>query len=600
MKRFAVLFLVLAFALPLFAAGGASQQQSAAGSGERVITHVTPRPLTVSPQGSGDPIYHPQPATYYVSNPRWPNQPPVSNRGGFPIVQQPLTVRLAHPYYSYVTDYYDNDQVRYLEALTNVRIEWDLLPEVNTMDRVNLMFASGERLPDAFHAVSFPTAMLITLGEAGLIMPLQDIIADNAHVFRMMVEQNPGVTALTTMSDGNTYTMGTVGLAVHPNYYAMRFWINERFMNTLGISLPRTTEEYYQYLIAVRDRDPNGNGLRDEIPFISAIDGWHAHYDGFLMNSFIINSTSADSNPINRRRMFRTETGQIDVSYNKPEFRQGLEYLHRLYAENLMAPETFTLNRAGMIALIENPGVPIVGSLPSGGPHEFANTDGERRTHYTHLPPLRGPNGVQLSWYDGEFAGLGLGTFVLTKDTQVPEVLVKWNDYWYTEDMYTRNRYGIEGRDWYQPDPSEIGFTGEQVMYAEILRWGTPQNAYIGRSAGSWLRHPTFNRVTDDYYQLENRLWRATMDYMPYRFERNVPGSLPFTVEEARDYTMLNAAIIEYVEQTMAQFVTGRLALNDANWNNYVQTIDRLGLSQLLRVTQSAFDRTWGEILGYR
>ena len=373
MKKLVILFLILLITSSVFAVGSG---QTSAAPAQRVITNVTPRPLTVSAQ-YGDPAQWPQPATYYVNNPAWPNQPPVSNPGGFPIVQQPITVRLAHPYYSYVTDYYDNDQVKYLEELTNVRIDWDLLPEVNTMDRVNLMFASGEGLPDAFHAVGFSTAMLITLGEGGLIMPLQQLIEDNGFNFRMMVDENPGVIAATTMADGNIYTMGTVGVQGHPNFNAMRFWINQRFLDALGMQMPRTTEEYYQYLVAVRDRNPNGLGPSvKEIPFISAIDGWHAHYDGFLMNAFIINNTSADSNPLSRRRMFRTEEGMIDVSYNKPEWRQGLQYLNRLYSEGLMAPESFTLNRAGMIALIENQAGPIVGSLPSGGPHEFSNTGG--------------------------------------------------------------------------------------------------------------------------------------------------------------------------------------------------------------------------------
>ena len=592
-----LILLILSVTASIFAAGGGQADQ---GSTQRVQTNVTPRPLTVTPQ-IGEARFHPQPATYYVTNPAWPHQPPVSNRGGFPIVQQPLSVRIAHPYYSYVTDYYNNDLVLYLQELTNVHVEWDLLPEANTMDRVNLMLASGEQLPDAFHSVGFNTATLITLGEGGLIIPMQQLIEDNAHVFRMMAEEFPGVMAFTTMADGNIYTMGTVGVAVHPNYNAMRFWINQRFLDTLGMQLPRTTEEYYQYLVAVRDRDPNGNGQRDEIPFVGAQAGWHAHWDGFLMNAFIINNTSSyDTGLDARARMFRTETGQMDVSYNKPEWRQGLQYFNRLYSEGLMAPESFTINRAGLIALVENP-VSIVGSLPNGGPHEFANTGGDRRTHYRVLPPLRGPNGVQLAWYGGEFAQFGLGSFTITKDSLVPEVLVKWNDYWYTEDIGTRNRYGVVGRDWLQPAPGTVSVTGGQARYEEILRWGSPQNAYLGRSGGSWGRWGSFDRaMSEDPFELEFVLWNAMLEYAPYNFTRNVPGTLPFTVDEARDYTQLNAGIIEYVETSMAQFVTGRLALNDANWNTYLQTIDRLGLAQLLSITQTAFDRTWAYTLGYR
>ena len=599
MKKALVLLLIIAVSIPLFAAGGGAQQQQAAAGGQQTIVNVTPRPLTVSPQ-YGPPERFPQPATSYRTNPRFPNQPPISNINGFPIVQQPYTIRLAHQYYYYVLDYYTNDLVLYLEELTNVRVEWDLLPEVGHMDRVNLMFASGERLPDAFHGVGFTSAMLITLGDGGLIMPIDDLVFDNSWNYAARLEMQPQIWPATTMANGRVYTMGTAGNE-HPNSHAMRFWINQPFLDALGMQMPRTTEEFYQYLVGVRDRNPNGLGPSvQEIPMIADIEVWHGQYDGFLMNAFIINNTSNFNNePTSRRRMFRTEEGLIDVSYNKPEFRQGLEYLARLYSENLMAPEAFTLTRAGVIALVENPAGPIVGSLPQGGPHEFANTGGERRTHYRIMPPLRGPNGVQWAWFD-EFATLGLGSFIITKDAEAPELLIKWNDYWFTPDMATRNRYGVLGRDWLIPPEGTIAVTGGPAMYEEILRWGTPQNAYLGRGGGTWGVFSSPDRAfTGDPFELEYVLWNAYQAYMPYRFTRNVPGMLPLTVEEARDYTMLNANIIAYVEQTMAQFVTGRLALNDANWNNYVQTIDRLGLRQLLDITQAAFDRGWAATLGY-
>ena len=601
MKRLLVLFLILTVSASLFAGGGGGQQQPAAAGAQQTIVNVTPRPLTVTPQ-YGPPERFPQPATYYRTNPRFPNQPPISNINGFPIVQQPYTIRLAHQYYSYVLDYETNDLVLYMEELTGVKVEWDLLPEVGHMDRVNLMFASGERLPDAFFGVTgFTSAMLITLGEGGLIIPIDDIVFENAYNYGARVELEPGIWPATTMANGRVYSMGTAGLP-NPNQHAMRFWINQPFLDALGMQMPRTTEEYYQYLVGVRDRNPNGLGPSvQEIPMIADIEVWHGQYDGFLMNAFIINNTSNFNNPpAQRRRMFLTERGEIDVSYTKPEWRQGIEYMHRLYSEGLMAPEVFSLTRAGVIALVENPAGPIVGSLPQGGPHEFANTGGERRTHYRVVPPLRGPNGVQWAFFD-EFNTLGLGSFFITRDADAPELLIKWNDYWFTPDMSTRNRYGVLGRDWLIPPEGTIGVTGGPAMYEEILRWGTPQNAYIGRGVGSWGTFGSQHRaLSPDPFELEFVLYNAYVAYQPYRFERNVPSMLPFTVEEARDFTMLNTNIIEYMEQTMAQFVTGRLAINDANWNNYLQTIDRLGLAQLLNVTQNAFDRGWAETLGYR
>src|SRR5699024_7776392 len=44
-------------------------------------------------------------------------------------------------------------------------------------------------------------------------------------------------------------------------------WINEEWLDNLGMDMPETTEEFYEYLKAVKEQDPNGNGKADEVPF---------------------------------------------------------------------------------------------------------------------------------------------------------------------------------------------------------------------------------------------------------------------------------------------------------------------------------------------
>jgi len=334
---------------------------------------------------------------------------------------------------------------------------------------------------------------------------------------------------------------------------------------------------------------------------LGSIDSWYSNVDGFLMNAFIINEATTSTAGIDeRRRMFITEDGRIDVSYNKPEWREGLAYMNRLHSEGLLATESFTITNSELRALIEREGPPIIGSTPNGGPHNFANTAGDRRTHFEIVPPLRGPRGVQLAMYD-EWLPIRSGRFVITKDSLIPEVAIKWADYCYSPDWHTRNRYGVLGRDWNIPPAGTPGVNGNDALFEELIRWGTPTNALLGSNNIAWPRFVSYNRtISPDPFELEAVLWDARAKYWPYRFPRSVPRILPFTVDEARDYNTLNRTLVEYAEQSMAQFITGQLPLNDANWNNYVQQIDRLGLPQLLRITQTAFDRTWAEALGYR
>lgn len=47
--------------------------------------------------------------------------------------------------------------------------------------------------------------------------------------------------------------------------------INQEWLKTLGMSMPENFEEFVEVLKAFRDKDPNGNGISDEIPMVGAI-----------------------------------------------------------------------------------------------------------------------------------------------------------------------------------------------------------------------------------------------------------------------------------------------------------------------------------------
>jgi putative aldouronate transport system substrate-binding protein len=582
--------MVTALLLPVMVFAGGQQSQAASAPA------VTPTgKLSVTPQ-YGDEKWYPKPATGWTANPKYPQQPPISGVNEFPIVANKINMRMAIPYHSYVTDYENNDLTRYMEELTNVHIVWEILPEVNPLEKVNLMFSAGDALPDVFVGFVMPSTMLITLGSGGLIMPLEDLIERNGYNMKNLFETNPKVYSIMLSADGKVYSLGDQNTN-EANKLPMRFWINKTFLDALGMKMPTTTDEYYEYLKAVKTKDPNKNGRADEIPLVGATEGWHAEIDGFLMNAFAYNETSTDRDPVNRRRVYLTPNGKIDVSYNKPEWKEGLEYLHKLYAEGLLAPESFTLHKEDLRSLVEYEGALIVGSLPSGGPHEFANTQGERRKNFVVLPPLKGPKGVQQIWYD-EFLAERTGQYLVTRDCKIPDIAIKYADYLYTEDFQTRNRYGVLGRDWRIPPAGTVAVNGGVAKYEEILKWGTPQNAHWGNMI-VWNRFASYMREkSNDPYELEAVLWNAKQLYEPYAFKRSVPRTMAFTLDEARRYAELNRLIVEYVEQSLARFVTGDLDLN-RDWDRYLNDLNRMGLNDLLSITQAAFDRQWKKALGY-
>jgi putative aldouronate transport system substrate-binding protein len=507
-----------------------------------------------------------------------------SEPGVLPIVEEKVDLEIMLPYYSYVTDYEDNKFTKMMEEKTNVHVVFNLLPETEATDKLNLVLSSGADLPDVVMNTQMTNESLIMYGSQGLFIPLNDLIEEHGFYLYELFEAYDDVETQLTAPDGNIYSLPDY-TANMPNRYSQRFWINTTFMDTLGIDkMPETTEEYYEYLKAVKTGDPNGNGKADEIPVVGATTGWHHNIDGFLMCSFIYNDSS--------RYVMTDETGTIDFAANKPEWKQGLEYLKKLTSEGLLDPVSFTQDKEGLRSLVELEEAMIVGSCPSGGTHEFANTNGTRKQNYAALPPLEGPNGVRVTWYD-KYAGVRGGQFMITKDCEIPEIAFKWGDFCFQEDVFKWNRYGEPGVDWVEPEEGSIGVNGKQAQYREILKWGAPQNSHWGGAVATWSRFASDAREVDpdDPYELEYVLFNAYKAYEPYTPEYVVPNFY-FTVDEAREYTELFTTITDYVKEMTARFVTSDADL-DAEWDSYVEELDNIGVDRYLEIMQGAFERQW-------
>jgi putative aldouronate transport system substrate-binding protein len=517
-----------------------------------------------------------------------------------PFVESPVDFIIATPYYPYIIDYDTNEQTVYIEEQTGINIVWDILPEQGSDEKINLMFAAGTGLPDLFTSCNgtFTASMLATLGDQGLVAPLNDAIEKWKYNLADLMEQYPNYLPQQTAPDGNVYSLSGMGRN-EPNTYAQRFWINQKFMDALGITkLPETTDEYYDYLVAVKNNDPNGNGKADEIPLAAAPvnNGWFEQIDGFLMQPFVYMDATNGNTAGGKRRIYLTDDGKVEYAPVQEGYREALKYLNKLYNEGLMSTEVFTMTKEELRSLVEFEDAEILGSLPSGGPHEFANTSGERRKDYVILPPLAGPDGTRQAYWN-EYEGITIGAMVVPAASEKVDLAVKFIDYMLNEEMNMWGRYGVEGRDWQRPAEGVKAFDGGQAQIDESignLTWGEPQNVYLAGRIPRWGKFGSHAAIDNgDPYNLEKVLWEAHLEYIPYKTNKHVPP-LYYTADEAREYNELVNTLHQYVELSLAEFVTGKRSV-DTDWDAYVAECEKIGLPRIMEIHQAAFDRQWAE-----
>ena len=273
---------------------------------------------------------------------------------------------------------------------------------------------------------------------------MDDLVDQYGYWYKELLEKEPRLEDMMITPDGHQYSMPRV-IVSKPNSMSGRGWINQTWLDRLGLDTPTTTDEFRTVLEAFRDQDANGNGdPNDEYPWMGCNDTWRGFGDEYIMNSFI---------QYNRDTPYYIEDGVVQAAYDKEAYREGLRYWRSLAADGLFDTTTFTQTVNQMKQVFEDPECSKVGFACAGGQHCYTDQLGDRSREYVPLAPLKGPDGYQGSFYDpyGNY-GYYVANFVITSASKNPEMVFRWIDSQYTRESSMRNRLGEPGVDYAIPE----------------------------------------------------------------------------------------------------------------------------------------------------
>lgn len=504
---------------------------------------------------------------------------------------------------SFITDYDDNYLTHYLEDKLGINIEFILLPtsadEVAT--KVSLMTASGDDLPDVLmvdNALS--TESILQYGTNGIFLPLNEYMADADLMpnYNSIPEEDKAVMeAAQLMADGNMYSFSKY----EPSTWNMtpnRLFINRTWLDQLGLSMPTTTDELKEVLIAFRDQDPNGNGIQDEIGVYGMQSGTYGQdVTASLMNSFVFwNGGTANAG------LALNEDGtQVIAPFTTDEWKAGLAYMNDLYQEGLLAPSIFTDDDTQYKATLNND-INIVGFVSMGSLGNY--TDAATNSNYLDMElmePLTGPEGICYTPFSDSDPYQVM--FIFSGSDKV-DLAIRLADEFY--DSYTSIvvRDGEEGVDW-TDDPEVLA--NMTSSYVEAGLYDAVQMAVYGdiwssNNAKTWHdvnpryssleKNNTTAECTKEEYDPDDptQLTAKSMLYYYDKHPEYILSPLHYTLEEATEIQDALVNIPTYVKQSMAEFITGAKNL-ESDWDTYLSELDNMGLQQLLSTAQNAYER---------
>jgi putative aldouronate transport system substrate-binding protein len=515
-----------------------------------------------------------------------PNLPsyPAPPAGLYPLTKQKTTFTVLMPANAQVKDFPSNAFTAWYEERTGVHIDWQIVPSQDARNKLNVTLASGS-YPDIIMNFGLGPAEQLLYGAQGIFLPLNDYLDQHGFFSKALFAAYPQGREILSAPDGKIYALPQINDCYHchmPN----KLWIYQPWLDKLGLKMPTTTDEYEQVLQAFKTKDPNGNGQADEIPLLSAVNAaGHQNLDQFLMNAFIFNPGTP---------WLILRDGKVTPTYTQPEWREGLRYLHRLYTEKLLAPESFTQNTDQLRQVANHPDTPILGSVPGIAPSAFIQIDivkGGRWTEYAAIPPLKGPAGVQYG-FNNPYQPYSTGSFVITNACKDPALAFQWADGLYELEATMRTNQGIQGKDWdWVVGQGEQGLNGEPALWKRLYSFGNVQNDSWAQSGPSYRSNDLRLGEVAGKFNQEVTIYQATKNgYLPHKEPDNfVVPPLYFNKDQATQLANLETTITQYVEQQLVAFVTGKADL-DKGWDSYSSTLQGQGLAQYLQVYQAAYD----------
>ncbi len=528
----------------------------------------------------------------------------ISEPGVMPIVSEPVTLKFLVTEHPAIVDWNTNAFILWMEEQTGVHIEFESVPVASRQEKLNLILATGD-YPDVFFGFGgdFTNTAIQQYGvKDGMLMPLNDLIDQNAPETLAVFEQYPGSRGKLTQLDGNIYVMPNVNECYHCTM-ASKMWMNQAWLDKLGLAQPTTLDEFYDVLVAFRDQDPNGNGKQDEIPFAgSYLGGWYSTGDRFILNCFTYYDVGLEPSVTgaNVHSMgLYVEDGNIVVPFDKAELRDGLKYMRKLYDEGLYYNGSFTQDDIQMTQLAENADANLLGCAP-GGYNLFTQLGEERYREYAAILPLVGPDGYQNTpvWPHDSVSG---NSYVVSASCKYPEIAVKWADYLLTLEASLRSYYGEEGVDWKWAEEGQLGINGIQAIYEQITPWQEvePQNQHLVQMSISKrdaaYRFGMVSPADIDVYSgdgLETLLYQVTKEYEPFgRPEMSIPP-IKFTAEQTDEMAVMRTELATAIKEGMTAFMTGAKDV-DADYDAWLKDLEAKGLRTVIDAFQKAYDEQY-------
>lgn len=444
--------------------------------------------------------------------------------------------------------------IKALEEKCKIQLELEACPSIEAPDRFKKYVQSGN-VPDI---VIYKFDDIYNYSNA--FIPLNELINEKTPNLQKAIIEDKEVRDELTALDGKIYAIPMIASEkVSQVYFARTDWLEK-----LKVTKPKTIDDFYNMLVAIRDGDPNGNGQKDEIPFVTR---------------FRKNGLMQFLEPFGISEEFYLRDGKIHFGAADPEMKNALAFINKLYKEELIDTgyvtadskswqDNITRQKSGVLfdwlARVDY----CNNIIPNANFEAFLPPTLAGQTPSTHyqMPRVRGTAAAAIS-----------------KNTKYKEKIMMMYDYIFSKEGIMLTNFGIQNEHY-------TLVNGEPVYTEKIMADKNGQSPQIAL----WSYGIAMDWASKQDSRYEKQFLSSTANKAREMYNPIIQPALPrlkFTTQENAELNECLGDIRTYKDEWIDRFIIGTNPLTE--FDQYVSNLKRMGLDRVLEIYNNAYSRDY-------
>lgn len=453
----------------------------------------------------------------------------------------------------------DNAVMKKAAELTNISLTGYVSQSSSENKEAFTLMAASGKLADI---VCWDNAQIGgELAQQGAFVALDELMEYAPHI-KAFFDANPEIKNHVTANDGHIYSIPYI-----PDGDAAQGWyIRKDWLDKLGLKEPVNAQELHDVLLAFKEKDPNGNGKADEIPYFNRDKSPKTVFADFAQLW-------------GAKEMWYEEDGKVKYGPYEPAYKEAYKNLAQWYKEGLIDQEIYTRGKTARDVLLkENLGGMTHDWFASTSKYNSNEGMPEGFNFAVIAPPADKDGKVYERTVRSKLHWCGWGIAASNPD---PVATMKYFDFFFTEEGRRLSNFGVEGETYTMAN-------GKPVFKEEILTNGDPVVNLRGFGCQMTIG------VQQDFEYEKQLMNKDALAGVQMYVDNNYFGpqfpTLQYTEEENARLSELMTAIDTLKVETAQKWVLGSEDV-ESGYEAFKSALEKFGMEEAIQIQQAAYDR---------